>query len=614
MADDTHDRAADSLSRLFRPRHVAVFGASRAPGKPGHTVMRNLVRGGFNGRVSAINTVGVEVEGRPGYRSLGRLPARPDCVFLALPPPELEEAIRESVEAGVRFAIVGTSLTEAPSAESAERHARVLEIARSGGLRLLGPRSSGVMDIPARVSLGFNAAHADSFESGSISIISQSGGLFDGVARRLRHLGAGLSKLVAVGDEVDLNVLDFLEFLVDDEPTEVIGLAVDGLSGADRFRRLAQRAQRAGKFIIVLKVGRAAGGFTALLRESGVAGVSTVEALAGGCALVAADEGGRAPTTRGLTALTTSGAGAVILADAAATRDLPLRDLVDLGTLGDWNLLPQMMNELDHKGPPGPVVAYAHVPPGPGMAEQLASALTRRRQAFALPVVVLAPGGLSEPVEAIYARSNIPLFRDTAACFDSLQCYWTSLNAAQEDYPPPASGEQPVPATLAQALKAALARAGSGAPVVENAAPENAAPENAAADATPPPTGCRVIAQIRSEAALGRFLVFGPDVPQALREATQYWLPLPCWSAALASRVRASALGDWLASRCAGADGTRAVDQTAALLAGLLAFEADCSESIESIEIEAVVGCPGEVVVGCPGEAAVVRATVRLRN
>ena len=97
------------LDFLFRPKHVAIVGASRTPGKLGHSVLKNLVNGGYTGRVSAINPTAAEVEGKAGYRSLKELPERADCAFLAIPAAAIADAVRDCAAAGVRVAILGAA-------------------------------------------------------------------------------------------------------------------------------------------------------------------------------------------------------------------------------------------------------------------------------------------------------------------------------------------------------------------------------------------------------------------------------------------------------------------------------------------------------------------------
>src|SRR5688500_17116541 len=280
------------LTALFRPKHVAVIGASRTPGKLGHSVLKNLVNGGYTGRVSAINPAGAEVEGKPGYRSLREMPERADCAFLAIPAAAIPDAVRECAEAGVRVAVLGAAgFAELGTEDGMTRQKDVAATARASGLRLVGPNTNGILSTVDRLSLGYNASHGERFTPGNVSFVSHSGALMDGIARRLYGAGGGLSKFIAAGNEADLNMLDYLEYLLEDDSTKVIGLVIEALSDGPRFLSLARKA---GKRIVALKLGRSALGaeatlahssrlagsvraYEALFREAGVASVGTVE-------------------------------------------------------------------------------------------------------------------------------------------------------------------------------------------------------------------------------------------------------------------------------------------------------------------------------------------------
>src|SRR3954471_16266373 len=207
-----------NLDSLFRPRHIAIVGASRTPGKLGHSVLKNLVNGGYTGRISAVNPAGAEVEGKQGYRSVKEITEHVDCAFLAIPAAVIPDAVGECAEAGVRFAILGAAgFAELGDDEGIARQRSVVTIAKQTGLRLVGPNTNGILSTVDRLSLGYNASHAERFMPGNVSFVSHSGALMDGIARRLYRAGGGLSKFVAAGNEADLNMLDYLEHLLEDD-------------------------------------------------------------------------------------------------------------------------------------------------------------------------------------------------------------------------------------------------------------------------------------------------------------------------------------------------------------------------------------------------------------
>jgi acyl-CoA synthetase (NDP forming) len=564
---ETIERDA-SLAPLFAPRHVAVFG-SASPDKHAYTVVRNLVRWEFPGAIYPINREGAAIEGRAGYRSLAELPVVPDCAMLVVPAANCVAVVRECAEAGVRFAVIGASgFAELATDAGYARQREIEEIARASGMRIVGPNTNGIYNATDRFSLGYNAAHGLVAPAGTVSVVSHSGALFDGIARRLELAGAGLSKFVPVGNEADLTLLDFLAYLIDDPATAVIGLVVEGLADGPRFRELAARARAVRKPIVALKIGRSnagasatlahssrlAGGaraFDALLRECGVANVETVEGLAASAAVLAARHGRSPATDDAIVVVTSSGAGGALVADVAsdhgwqlATGDgewpepvagrlralgtaARIRNPIDLGTLGNWALLSDVFRELDGHAD-GPVIVYAHNAPQPRMMDQLATALIERSARSAAPVLVLAPGGLRDDVEARLRENGIPVFHDTATCFAGLRSYFAIRAGAHVAptpswSPAPAAGEADAPlgpagVPLSETASGALLRR-FGVPVVESVTIAAADDLEAAARRTGFPLVLKALAPGVAHKHAAGFVAVGIDSLEALRGA-----------------------------------------------------------------------------------------------
>jgi acyl-CoA synthetase (NDP forming) len=207
--------------------------------------------------------------------------------------------------------------------------------------------------------------------------------------------------------------------------------------------------------------------YDALFRASGIASVQSVEALAGGCAVLAAADAPLAQGDRRLVAVTTSGAGGALLADAAFLRGIPLagsatgewtgaagveigalpargwlRNPIDMGSLETWAQLNDVYAALEQDNICGPTAVYAHIAPSPAMDRQLVAALASRRERVAAPIVVVAPGGLTADIEADYHQHGIPLFHDSATCLDSLDCHYQTRTAQDPpDTAPPPNAE-----------------------------------------------------------------------------------------------------------------------------------------------------------------------------
>lgn len=451
------------MSRLFAPESVAVVGASSTPGKLGNSVVRNLVRGAYEGRMWAVNRDGGPIEGIDGATSILKVPGGADVAMIVVPAAAVPGAIRDCAASGVKYAIIGASgFAELGTPEGAARQHEIMEIARTSGLRVIGPNTNGIYSASSKLSLGYNAAHAEPGKVGPISFISHSGALFDGVARRVRALGAGLNRFIPVGNEADLNMLDFLEFLITDPETSVIGLIMEGVTDGKRLRTLASEARNAGKRIFVLKLGRSEAGaeaalahssrmagaarsYDALFKACGIGSVSTVEALAGACVLATLGRS-NADADEPVLCISSSGAGGALLVDTAGDRGIAVvsgpdhgfpagagRDLraipsaaairhpVDLGSVGDWSLLNDVLAHLEARGVGGPMVAFAHGAASEAMSNALHQALKARRARVDAPLLILAPGGLGTALEVRYAADGIPVFYDTACAFESLQ-------------------------------------------------------------------------------------------------------------------------------------------------------------------------------------------------
>ena len=461
----------DAMHALFYPQTVAVIGASRTRGKHGNTPIRFLQNCGFPGEIYPINPSGEEVEGLTCYASVGATPKRIDCALMVIPSAGTVQSIRDCAAAGVRNVIMGvTGFSELGTDEGRAREAEVKAIAKASGMRIVGPNTNGIFNASAKLPLGYNTSHGDALTPGPISIAAHSGALFNGVAPRLRQFGAGLSKYVAVGTEADLNVLDFLEYYIEDEDTGVIGLILEAIADGARFRRLAERARAAGKPIVALKLGRSVAGagatvahstrlagsaraYDALFEECRVASVPSVEALAGGCAVLLGRKTRAARSTnarsRALVCIATTGGGSSLLADYAEDSGMPLagepggswggkvadyinsietaglvRNPLDSSTLGGHDRLTPFFQSQEADGFDGPVAVYTHMLPNPKMSALIASQFVARKQRTGSPVVVVVPGGLNAELEALYRDNSIPLFYDASTGFDSLACHY----------------------------------------------------------------------------------------------------------------------------------------------------------------------------------------------
>ena len=258
------------------PRSIAVLGASRSPKKRGNRVLRALSELGFEGPVYPVNPNATEIDGRTCYPNVEALPEAPDLALIALPGSMTPAAVEACGRAGVRAAIILAVGFAESGEEGAELQASLLEAARDSGVRIVGPNTSGLLNL----GLGLNLVGTPDLTPGSIGILSQSGNIALALMNEGgRTPGVGVSVYVGVGNEADIGFHEYLDVLAEDDGTDVIVIYADGMRAPGAFLRSAARVTRS-KPIVFLKGGRPPEGSTAVLSHTG--------ALAGDYAVLSA--------------------------------------------------------------------------------------------------------------------------------------------------------------------------------------------------------------------------------------------------------------------------------------------------------------------------------------
>jgi acetyltransferase len=237
------------LARLFAPRAIALAGASAREGSIGHAVLKNLRDAGFPGKIYAVNPRHAEVDGLECFPSFHDLPAVPDLAVVCAPKEHVPELVEDAAAKGAPVAIV---ITADPDHGENSLAAKLREIARRTGIRIVGPNCLGVMSLRTKLNASFAAAAAP---AGDLAIISQSGAVAAGLIDWARAHHLGLSGLVSVGDMSDVNFADLLDHFALDASTRAIVLYIESITDAKRFLSAARAAARV-KPVIVVKSGR----------------------------------------------------------------------------------------------------------------------------------------------------------------------------------------------------------------------------------------------------------------------------------------------------------------------------------------------------------------------
>jgi acetate---CoA ligase (ADP-forming) len=341
------------FSALFEPRRIALIGASADPTKTTSRPQRFLRKHGFAGEILPVNPSRGEILGETAYKNLDAIPGDIDHAYILLNGAAAVAALADCARRGVKVASILAGGFADAGAAGASLQDELARIVRETGIRLVGPNSIGTVSTEPAVALTANAAFAvETLRRGRWAVVSQSGSLIGALLSRADARGICFSRLVSVGNEVDLAVGEIADLLVDDPGTDAILLFMETLRDGERLARAARRAHAAGKPVIAYKLGRSSIGqelakshtgaiagsdatFDAFCRRHGIARVAMFESLIDVPPLLTNVLLVNRPASRGkrVAVATTTGGGAAMVVDNMAMAGLdiagPPRALVD---------------------------------------------------------------------------------------------------------------------------------------------------------------------------------------------------------------------------------------------------------------------------------------------
>jgi acyl-CoA synthetase (NDP forming) len=282
---------------LFSPRTVALVGASADAAKLASRPQRVLRKHGFTGTIIPINPARSEINGDKAYPDIRSVPQKIDHAFIMVPAKAVPGVIDDCAAAGVKAATIFSAGFAETGEEGRLIQQRMVEAARAGGVRLIGPNCLGIANVTGKTVLSANAVlESQVLIPGNLSLVSQSGSMMGGTVSRAQERGLGFSKMVSVGNECDVGVGEIVDCMVDDPDTKCILLFLEAFRDAPRLGAAARRAFELGKPVIAFKLGRSAVGreiatthtgaiagaddvAEAFFRDHGIIRVKTYEAL-----------------------------------------------------------------------------------------------------------------------------------------------------------------------------------------------------------------------------------------------------------------------------------------------------------------------------------------------
>ena len=425
------------MTPLFSPARIALIGASTDASRLTARAQVYLRRHGFAGEVFPVNPRAATVLGEPAWASLRDVPGPVDFAYVLVGTEHVEAALADCVACGVKVACVLADGFAETGADGVALQARLVDRAREGGMRLLGPNSMGVINVPLAMACSVNAAlEAEALVPGRWSLVSQSGSVMGTLLSRAAARGFGFAKIVGTGNEADLSAGEVAGMLVDDPETDAILLFLETIRRPDLFEEAARRAHAAGKPIVAYKLGRSEAGAAlatthtgalagsdaaaeAFFRAIGIVRVDMLETLLELPPLLLGARPLAAPK-RAVRIVTTTGGGGAMVVDRLGVLGIGTAGMVDTTLAGaKKDTVAAALNAARDADDADVAIAVvgssAQFRPQDAIAGALAAVGKNPLAAFLLP----------EATESLklLARAGLAAFRTPEACADGIRAY-----------------------------------------------------------------------------------------------------------------------------------------------------------------------------------------------
>ena len=322
------------LNKMFKPESVAVIGASNQPGKVGYIIVDNLINDGFEGKIYPVNPKGGEILGKQAYASIKDIPEKVDLVIITIPSVFVNETVKDCGEAGVENMVVITAGFKEIGGEGVKLEEELTALGEKYNINIIGPNSLGITDSHTPLNGSFSQMMPP---KGNIAFISQSGAMMVAIIDWSVTSGIGFSKVISLGNKAGVNEIELLQYLAEDDETNVIICYLESISDNDDFVR-TMRETAVKKPIIVLKSGSSSAGAEAASSHTGAlagsdlafdtafkqSGIMRVETMAELFDLGLAFSKAPLPEGSNVAIITNAGGGGVLTVDAMEKAGLDL--------------------------------------------------------------------------------------------------------------------------------------------------------------------------------------------------------------------------------------------------------------------------------------------------
>lgn len=243
------------LEVLFRPKSIAIVGATEDPGRVAGLPLKYALDHGYQGRLYPVNRSRDNVRGLKCYPTVKDIPDPVDVAMVVVPSQTVPEIIEECAEKGIKAVVIGVSGFAELDKKGRKLQERIVDIAKKSGMRICGPNTNGLLNVHEHISLGYSFAQ-EVVIPGRLGYVTQSGALLSASVPRFSQRGVGMSFFAGAGNQADLEVMDYVRYLLDDPNTDVIATYVEGFNNPRKFPDVANHALERQKPLVMLKVGR----------------------------------------------------------------------------------------------------------------------------------------------------------------------------------------------------------------------------------------------------------------------------------------------------------------------------------------------------------------------
>jgi len=447
------------LEPLFRPRSIAIIGASDDVGKIAGLPLKFALEHGYKGKLFPVNPKRETIQGLKAYPSVIDIPEEVDAAVIVIPAAAVAKAVQQCADKGIKAVVIGVSGFAELGEEGKKKQDEIEEIARRRRIRICGPNTNGLLNVHEGISLGYSYAQ-EVVTPGKLGYVSQSGALLSATVPRFAERNIGMSHFVGVGNQADLETFDYVRYLLDDPNTDVIAVYVEGFKSPAKFLDAAELAIEREKPIAMLKIGRselsarAAKGHTASLvgsdevfeaicKQKGIARADDFDSLIAICSVLLKC---KPPQGDGIGVVSSSGGAIGLIADHAEEFNLRFPDLSARTKKEAAKIIPnygEMTNPFDIAAAGSAAtqkielakaavklvlndenidILLAVVTPMDRRGTQnYVQAVVESSKHTDKPVILFCPmGRLREEEEKIFAESGIPMLMDGAECVHAL--------------------------------------------------------------------------------------------------------------------------------------------------------------------------------------------------